>query len=107
MEFVPLVALGVLLLQVVNLIKYIRARDANGITTILAAWVAGLVVVLLVAQTDFAEGFSVGGNQSLADLNFASLVFIGLTIASVGGYLVDIKKAVDTSDSAKVPPLVE
>lgn len=105
MEFVPLVAMGLLIVQVINFLKYLRAGDINGWFTTLVAWVSGVCAVLLVAQTDFADGISIG-DQALSTLNFASLIFVGMTVASLGGYAVEIKKAIDQSDSAAKPDLV-
>lgn len=106
MEFVPLAALALLVVGVVNFLRYLRNTDWNGVATIGLAWVAGIFAVGLVAKTNFAAGIPIG-DLSLADLNFASQIFVGMTIASTGSYFVDVKKALDDKDSAKVPPLLE
>lgn len=106
MDFVPLAALALLVVGVVNFLRYLRNKDWNGVSTVGLAWVAGVFAVSLVARTNFAGGIPIG-DLSLADLNFASQVFVGMTIASTGSYFVDVKKALDGSDSAKVPPLIE
>jgi len=105
MEFAPLVAMGLLVVSVINFLKYLRAGDMNGWFTQLIVWVAGVGAVLLVAQTDFASGITVG-DQLMDNLNFASLVFVGLTVGSVGSFAVEIKKAIDGTDSAAKPDLI-
>jgi len=106
LDFVPLIALALLVVQVVNFLKYAKAKNANGALTIFLAWTAGVAVLLLFAQTDFASGIQVG-DATLDTLNLASLIVVGMTLASTGSFAVDIKKAFDTSDSAKVPPLFD
>jgi hypothetical protein len=54
--------------------------DVNGILTQLAAWIAGVVVVLLVAQTDWADGIAIGDMS----LEHAGVLVAGL-LRTVGG----------------------
>jgi hypothetical protein len=105
MDFVPVLAMLTLVIAIVNLVKYIKVRDTNGITTTLAVWIAGVVVVLLVGQTDFAAGISIA-DRPLSEYNTWSLVFIGLTIASMAQFANELKTALDGADSAEKPPLV-
>ena len=106
LEFVPLVALALLVSQVVDLIKFISNGNKNGIVTTLTSWLAGVLVLLLFAQTDFASAIQVGDAQ-LDTLNIWSLVVIGLTLSSTASTIYNFKKALDTSDSAKVEPLLD
>lgn len=103
MEFAPTVAMALLVVAIINLAKYAAARDWNGVLTTFVVWAAGVIVVMLVARTDFASGVTVG-DRTLDTLNFASLVFVGLSLASIGSFATEIKKALDKSDSAKKPP---
>ena len=105
MEFVPLLQMIALVWAFINFLKAVRNGDLNAWSTQLIIWVAGVLVVLLVAQTDFAEGINVG-DWTLATLNMASLIFVGLSIASMASVGNELKKAFDASDSAKTPPLV-
>lgn len=100
MPFVPLVQMAVLVFAIINFLKAVRAKDSNAALTQLTVWVAGVLVVFLVAQTDFAEGIPIG-DQVLSALNGWSQLFIGLTIASLATAGVEIKKALDNSDSAR------
>ena len=106
-EFVPTVAMATLVIAVINFLRYLSAGKAglNGVVTQLIAWVAGVVVTLLFAQTDFASGIAVG-DLPLDQLNFWSVVVVGLTVASAGSFLVELRKAFDPSDSSVKPRLL-
>lgn len=104
MEFMPLVQMAVLVFALINFLKAVRQKDTNTVLTQLIVWVAGVLVTFLVAQTDFASGINVG-DQSLTELNCWSLLFVGLTISSLASFGVELKKALDNTDSAQKPPL--
>jgi uncharacterized membrane protein len=106
-EFVPIIALAALVKKVVDFLKFITNRDVNGIVTQLVAWAAGVLALLLAAQTDWADGIKIG-DMSLATLNFWSLLFVGLSVSSFGsvaGY--DIPRKLDrttpTPDHKLIP----
>jgi hypothetical protein len=103
--FIPVLAMAALTLKIIDFVRYCRAADSNGITTQLASWFAGVVVVLLVAQTDWADGIAVG-SMSLGKLGFWSLVFYGLSAGSAASVAKDTLKAVDNTNSAAIPTLV-
>ena len=105
MPFVPLVALLALVVKFTDFLKYVTARNTNGVVTQLVAWGAGVGAFFLAAQTDFASGIHVG-DMSLPTLNGWSLVFVGMSVASAGGLAVDYKQARDNSDSAVKPNLL-
>ena len=106
MEFLPIIAMVTLVVKVIDFARYARARDINGIATQLLTWVAGILVVLLAARTDWAAQLRVG-EFSLADLNSWSQVFWGLSFASTASFSKDVTKAVDNSNSAAIPTLLE
>lgn len=106
MEFIPVIQMAVLVFAIINFLKAVKAKDANGAGTQVIVWVAGILVVLLAAQTNFADGISIG-DQALSTLNFWSLLFIGLTISSLATFGTEVKKAIDGSDSASTPPLLK
>ena len=97
MEFVPILALLSLVKKVIDLGKYITNRDMNGIVTTLAGWTAGVLAVVLFAQTNFADGIRIG-DTALAALNFASQVAVGLTIGAGAGLAADFVSAKQPSD---------
>lgn len=105
MEFIPLVQMAVLVFAIINFLKAVRAKDANSAFTQVIVWVAGVLVVLLAAETDFADGIMLG-DQPLTTLNFWSLLFVGLTISSLATFGTEIKKALDNTDSAATPMLL-
>lgn len=105
MDFIPVVAMAALTLKLIDFLRYVRAADVNGITTQLASWIAGVVVVLLVAQTDWADGITIG-DMNLHTLGFWSLVFYGVSAGSAASLGKDTLKAVDNTNSAVIPVLV-
>lgn len=105
MEFVPVAAMAALILKCVDLMRYLRAGDINGVVTQVVSWLAGVIVVMLVAHTDWADGIAVG-DMSMATLNIWSLVFFGLSVGSGASLVKDLLKAVDNSNSAAIPVLV-
>lgn len=104
MEFVPLLALAALVASLINFLKYVRSGDTNGALTQLSVWVAGVVAVVLVAQTDWADTL-IFASIPLSDMNFASLVFFGVSVGSVGSAGHELVKSLDNTDSAAKPDL--
>jgi len=105
MPFVPMVAMGSIVFCLINLLKNLTNKNWNPVVTQLIAWVAGVVVVMLFAQTDWAETLTFG-DRSLASLNGSSLFVIGLMASSILGVVNEVKKALDDHDSAVQPPLI-
>lgn len=105
MEFVPVVAMLALIAKIIDFLRYARAGDANGVFTQLAVWLAGVGVVLLVAQTDWADGIPFAG-QALSNLNFWSLIFVGLAIGSAASLTKDTLKSVDNHNTSAIPTLL-
>jgi hypothetical protein len=104
---VAVALLAALVKKLMDLVKYFRAGadGVNGYTTILASMVIGVLAVMIAARSDFASGISLGG-VSLADANFWSQLFIGLTVASAAGVITDFFKSLNQSETAEAPPLV-
>lgn len=105
MDFVPVAAMMALIIAIINLVKYIRAGDTNGVVTTVSVWVAGVIVVLLVGQTDFAEGIVIA-DRAMSDYNTWSLIFIGLSVAATAQFANELKTAFDRTDTAVKPDLV-
>lgn len=104
-EFVPVVALGLFITKFIDVLRYARNRDLNGVVTQLTVWASGAVGFLWVARTQWAAGIIVAG-APVSKLSFWSLVFAGASIASGMSVLVDFKKAVDNTNSAAIPTLL-
>jgi zinc transporter ZupT len=94
-----LLLFAMFILKLLDFVKAAVARDANALATIVVGWVAGVVAVLAFAHTQWASEIKIG-EQTLAGLSAWSQVVFGLVATSVAGYLYDVKKAVDRTDSA-------
>ena len=105
MPFVPLVEMGALVFCLVNFLKNLKAGLWSPVLTQLIAWVAGVLVVVFYAQTDWADKITFG-DTALSSLNASSQIAIGLAASSIFGVVTQAIKALDTSDSAKTPEMI-
>jgi hypothetical protein len=103
-DFTPTAAFVALVITTINFLRHLRGQEWGGAATVASSWAAGVIAVMIAAQTDFASGIAVG-DRSLEGLNLASQVFVGLSAASIASFVTDLKKAVDTTDSAVKPAL--
>jgi hypothetical protein len=101
------VGLVALVIVVVDFLRNLTSGKArlNAIVTQLCAWVGGLVAVFLYGESQLGDTIKVG-EQTLDHTDTATKVIIGLMIASIASTVVNVKKALDSSDSAVVPPLL-
>jgi EamA domain-containing membrane protein RarD len=93
---------GALILKLVDFFKYLKNGDANGIISMVMTWIAGIVAVFLILQTQWADEIKLGA-ESLDKLNFGSKLVLGLVASAIASYLYDVKKAVDNTDTASTP----
>lgn len=105
MDFVPQLALASLVYSMVNLARYVRARDWDGSLTIAVSYAIGVAAVMITAQTDWASAIDIG-DRTLGGLNAWSQLLAGLTLASSAGVVADLKKAIDRTDTAVKPSLL-
>lgn len=105
MPLVPLVALGTVVFNFVNVLKFASGKQWNSVITQLIAWAAGIAGIFLVGATQFALGIMVG-DVSLDSLDTPSKFFLGLVATSLLSTFNELKKALDRSDSAVTPPLL-
>ncbi len=105
MPLVPLVALGTIVFNLVNVMKFATARQWSAVLTQCIAWAAGIMGIFIAGATDFASGIAVG-DVALADLNTPSKIFLGLVATSLLSTFNEFKKAVDRNDSAVTPSLI-
>ncbi len=105
MDFVPLLVMLATVKKLVDFVRYAKAGDVNGIITQLVAWVAGFALAALVANTPWAAGLDFGG-VTLAKMNIAAQLLVGLALGSSASFGTDLIKATDNSQSAAVPPLL-
>lgn len=99
------VLLAALIWAFVDFLKNLRAADWNATVTQLIVWASGVAGVFLIGATQFAKDTHING-QVLTDLDGASKLVVGLLFSSLASGAYQVKKAVDSSDSAKQPPLV-
>lgn len=105
MDFAPLLAAIALIWKLVDFAKHVRVRDTDAVVAQVAVWAAGVGVMFLLRETDFAGGVEIAG-ASLSALNWASVLLVGLSVGSTASAAYDIKRAIDNSDSAAQPSLV-
>lgn len=105
MPFVPLAAMGALVFTLINFLKMVTNKQWSPALTQLISWVAGIIVVVGFAQTDWADTVTFG-DRALSSLNGSSQLVLGLMAASLFGVVKEVTKAIDGSDSAAKPPLI-
>lgn len=105
MPVAPLAAIGTIVFTFVNFIKALTSKNFSAALTQVVAWLSGVVAVVLAAKTDLAAGLDLG-SLSLDKLDGLTQVFLGVISSSILGTVHEIKKAIDTSDSAAQPPLI-
>lgn len=105
--FTSVAALGATIYTAVNLLRYIKARDWNGVVTLVLACFVGIGVVWLAAQANITENLLlVEDGQPLGLLDGWSLVLAGVALASLSSAFTDIRKAFDNSTTAEKPQLL-
>lgn len=79
----------------------------SAIITQLTAWIGGVILVLVAANASVSAALVLpGSDQALGVLDFPSLILVGLLVSSLASGVVDVKQAIDASDSSKVVPLI-
>jgi len=104
-EFIPIVALGLVVYTLTNFVKYVRNREWSSAVTLVLAWVVGVAAVWLFGATAWGAQVNVG-EKSLDLLSFADKLVVGLVVMSAGSTLYDLKRSFDSSDSAATPALI-
>jgi len=78
----------------------------SGIVTQATAWIGGVLLVILAAHASITQALILPGtDQALKGLDIGSLILLGLLISSVASATVDIKQAIDGSDTAVKPTI--
>lgn len=90
-----------------NLVRYAKAKDANGAIGILLAALTGCAVVALAAHSDVTSALHlIKGAPQLGNLDGGSQVLLGVSVGSAGTVLADLRKAFDNTATADKPPIV-
>lgn len=105
MEFVPMIVLTALIKKIVDTVKYAAAGDMNAVVTQVVAWLAGIAVAFVAANSDWGDAIVVNGDV-MSLLNGWSLSLVGMNLASTAGVTWDFIKAFDNSNSAIIPNLL-
>lgn len=108
-QVVAVALLGALASKVVDFLRFLSAKDWNGVVTQLIVWVAGIGTVFLFAVSDFAKGISFGNGSdamSLANMSGATLIIVGMSASSIFSITNDLRSAIDSTGSSKKPPLL-
>lgn len=103
------VMFATLLWQVVDFLRELTNLQAqkSAVVTQLTAWVAGIAMVALAGHASVASALVLPGlDQPLGSLDVGSTILVGLIVASLGSSLVDVKQALDNTDSSHKPPLL-
>ena len=91
--------------KVIDFAKSVTNRDVNAVVTQAAAWAGGVATTFLFGASDFASGVPVG-DLVLSDVNGWSKVVIGVMVGSGASLAYDLKRALDSTDSAKTASLL-
>lgn len=98
--FVPLVVAAAMVWTALAMVKHLRAKQFGDAVTLVVLVVVGIVVAFLASESSFAASFQ------LENAKFADLVFVGYGFSSTARSIYEVKKALDSSDSAKEEKLV-
>jgi hypothetical protein len=111
--------LGTLILKSTDLVKYVKAaffgtsqraeeqkKGMNGLITLALTAVAGVVIVFVFRETDWADEIKFG-QEKLSDISPLSSIVLGLVISSLGSVIYDYKKAIDNKDDARTPRFIK
>lgn len=90
---------------VVDCAKYVLAKNTNGWVTQVVVWGAGVGTTFLFAASDFGDEVDVAGIP-LGTAASTTVILAGLGLGSAAMLANDLKQAIDASDSAVKPPLV-
>lgn len=107
----PIALLSLVVFTLLNLVRFLRGALAgqgwNGVITIVASWVIGVIAAALFGASDIGADLVIPGfTQALGDMGFTDLVLVGLVIASGAGAFNEVRGAIDASSSTAKPSLV-
>lgn len=90
-----------------NFLRYLKARDWNGVLAIVIAVISGVVAVTLAAHSNVTDQLHlIQDGPTLGNVDGVGLVLLGIAVGSAAPVLVDFIKSRDNSDSASKPKLV-
>ena len=104
-----LILFATLIWQVIDFLREVANFQAerSSVVTQLTAWVVGIAAVALGGQAAVTADLVLPGTGlALGQLDFGSVVLVGLMASSLASSLVDTKQAIDKSDTSSKPPLL-
>lgn len=102
-----LAALAFAVNKSVSVIKSV-GKDNNAVVTQALVWIIGIAALFLAGQAQFTAGLVVPGlNIALGDMNGWSILMAGWMLGSSGSFAYDVKSAIDGTDSAVEPKLLD
>jgi hypothetical protein len=105
MDGVTAAGLAALVWKIMAVIKNAVHATWDPVLTQVLAWVIGVALVALAAHANISSGVVIWGS-TLGCLDGWSIVLLGVSISSLGGAAVEVKKAIDNQDTAKQPSLL-
>lgn len=107
MEFALLLALAFTVNKIVTVIKSV-GKDNNMVITQLLVWVVGVLAIFAGGNAEILENLVLPGlDQAIGDLDFLSVVLVGLMLGSTGSFAYDGLKSIDNTRSAAEPSLMK
>lgn len=108
MDAVILLVLATLASKFVDFLKFLRNKDWNAAFTQAAVWVSGAVVMFLASAAAVTHDVVIPNlNVTFGQLDGGSKILIGTAITSLLSVGFDLKKAIDSTDTARTPPLTK
>ena len=104
-----IVVLATLVWQVIDFLRELTNWRTNksAVITQASAWVGGVLIMLIGAHAAVTQHLTFPGmDRPLGSLDGASIILAGLLASSLASSLVDVKQALDTTDSAVKPALL-
>lgn len=108
-EAMDIILFATLIWQVIDFARELAnfGSERSSVVTQLSAWLVGIAAVALGAHADVTAGITFPGTGlPLGQLDFGSVVLVGLMAASLASSLVDTKQALDRGDTARKPALL-
>ena len=101
-------ALAFAINKTVSVLKGLVNKEWNTVVSQAAVWVVGFGGLSLAAHAAVTSAYALPGfTQPLGDLDSASLALLAWLLGSTGSFAYDFKKALDGSDSAAEPKLLD
>lgn len=99
------ILLGAMAKKLVDFVRQLRGKDTSAIATQLVAWLAGIAVVFLAANVDFAGAVEFA-NVRLDNMGLFTQTILGVLVGSLGSISKDLLKSLDNTQSENAPKLV-